>query len=287
VGIRGYNPAFAKGGRIMLRQLFLVGPAVLCAAALAQAQWVTIKLPNTPRTKDGAPNLHAPAPRLRDGKTDFSGIWYEDPAHTDPERSPEGQTIGEDRSLVMVPADGAPLPLLPAAAAAADERRRRGDLTPSTYCLPHSVVDGLFVPTPFKIVHSPGLTLVLFEEFVRFQQVFTDGRGFPEDMQPAWMGYSIGRWDRDELVIETKGLNDRAVLGAGPGLLTTQTLHLTERFRRPNFGSLELRVTVDDPKTFTKTWTSKPLWFKLLPDTEFIENIRDNEKDVERIKSAR
>ena len=271
----------------MLRQFFLVGPAVLCAAALAHAQWVTIKLPNTPRTKDGAPNLNAPAPRLRDGKTDFSGIWYEDPAHTDPERSAEGQTVGEDRALVMVPADGSPLPLLPAAAAAAEERRRRGDLTPSTYCLPHSVVDGLFVPTPFKIVHSPGLTLVLFEEFVRFQQVFTDGRGFPEDMQPAWMGYSIGRWERDELVIETKGLNDRAVLGAGPGLLTTESLHLTERFRRPNFGSLELRVTVDDPKTFTKTWVSKPLWFKLLPDTEFIENICDNEKDVERIKSAR
>jgi hypothetical protein len=251
----------------MLRQFFLVGPAVLCVAALAQAQWVTIKLPNTPRTKNGIPNLNAAAPRLRDGKTDFSGIWYEDPARTNPERSPEGQTIGEDRALVLVPADESPLPLLPEAAAAADERRRRGDLTPSTYCLPHSVVDGLLVPTPFKIVHSPGLTLVLFEEFVRFQQVFTDGRGFPEDMQPAWMGYSIGRWERDELVIET--------------------LHLTERFRRPNFGSLELRVTVDDPKTFTKTWTSKPLWFKLLPDTEFIENICDNEKDVERIKAAR
>jgi hypothetical protein len=272
----------------MLRQFFLVGPAVLCAAALAQAQWVTIKLPNTPRTKDGAPNLNAPAPRLRDGKVDFSGIWYEDPAHTDPERSPEGQTVGEDRALV----NGARRRIASSAApsrppAAADERRRRGDLTPSTYCLPHSVVDGLFVPTPFKIVHSPGLTLVLFEEFVRFQQVFTDGRGFPDDMQPAWMGYSIGRWERDELVIETKGLNDRAVLGAGPGLLTTETLHLTERFRRPNFGSLELRVTVDDPKTFTKTWTSKPLWFKLLPDTEFIENICDNEKDVDRIRSAR
>jgi hypothetical protein len=271
----------------MLRQILLVGPAVLCAAALAHAQWVDIKLPSTPRMKNGAPNLNAAPPRLRDGKIDFSGIWYEDPARTNPETSPEGQTVGEDRALTLVPADGSPLPLLRAAADAVDERRRRGDLSPSTYCLPHSVVDGLLVPSPFKIVHSPGLTLVLFEEFVRFQQGFTDGRGFPEDMQPAWMGYSIARWERDELVIETKGLNDRAVLGAGPGLLTSESLHLTERFRRPNFGSLELRVTVDDPTTFTKTWTSKPLWFKLLPDTEFIENICDNEKDVERLKAAR
>ena len=270
----------------MLRQIFLVGAAVLCATAALQAQWVSIRLPNTPRTKDGTPNLNAPAVRLRDGKIDFSGIWYEDPARTDPSTSPEGQTLGEDRPMTLVPADGSPLPLRPDAAAAVDERRRRGDLSASTYCLPHSVVDGLLVPTPFKIVHSPGLTLVLFEEFLHFQQVFTDGRGFPEDMQPAWMGYSIGRWERDELVIETKGLNERAVLGAGAAILTTETLHLTERFRRPNFGSLELRVTVDDPKTFTKTWTSKPLWFKLLPDTEFIENICDNEKDVERIKAA-
>jgi len=271
----------------MQRQILLVGLAVFCAAALAQAQWVTIKLPNTPRTKNGAPNLNAAAPRMRDGKVDFSGIWYEDPARTDPAISPEGQTIGEDRPLVMVPADGSPLPLLPAAAAAVDERRQRGYLSPSTYCLPHSVVDGLLVPSPFKIVHSPGLTLVLFEEFARFQQVFTDGRGFPEDKQPAWMGYSIGRWERDELVIETKGLNDRVQLGAGAGVLATETLHLTERFRRPNFGSLELRVTVEDPKTFTRTWTSKPLWFKLLPDTDFIENICDNEKDVERINAAK
>jgi hypothetical protein len=271
----------------MQRQILLVGLALLCAATLAQAQWVTIKLPNTPRTKSGAPNLNAPAPRLRDGKTDFSGIWYEDPAHTDPAVSPDGQTIGEDRALVMVPADGSPLPLLPAAAAAVEERRQGGYLPPSTYCLPHSVVDGLLVPTPFKIVHSPGLTLVLFEEFARFQQVFTDGRGFPEDMQPAWMGYSIGRWEREELVIETKGLNDRVLLGAGAGVLATASLHLTERFRRPNFGSMELRVTVDDPTTFTRTWSSKPLWFKLLPDTDFIENICDNEKDVDRIKAAR
>ena len=108
----------------MLRQIFLVGAAVLCATAALQAQWVSIRLPNTPRTKDGTPNLNAPALRLRDGKIDFSGIWYEDPARTDPDRSAEGQTLGEDRVIVMVPADGSPLPLRQDAAAEVEARRR-------------------------------------------------------------------------------------------------------------------------------------------------------------------
>src|ERR1051325_6507874 len=126
----------------MPRQFLFAVSALLCAAALAQAQWVTIKLPNTPRTKDGTPNLTAPPPRLRDGKTDFSGIWYEDPARTDPEKSAEGQTVGEDRPLVLMPADGSPLPLLPAAAAAVNERIRRGDLTPSLFACRHGWVTG-------------------------------------------------------------------------------------------------------------------------------------------------
>jgi len=259
---------------------------MLLVTAGLQAQWINVRLANIPRMPDGTPDLDAPASRLPDGKVDFSGIWYPDVVRTDPTRSPVGQTLGEDPVMRLVTADGSPLPVLPAAEAADNARRQRRELGAAPQCLPHSVVDGLLVPTPFKIVHSPALTLVLLEEFMHFQQVFTDGRGFPVDMQPAWFGYSIGRWEGEDFVIETKGLNDRADLGTTPGSLrTTETLHLTERFHRPTFGSLELRVTFDDPQTFSKVWTTRAVWFKLLPDTDFIENICDNEKDAQRIKA--
>jgi hypothetical protein len=267
-------------------KILVIAAVMMLTISAAQAQWVAIALPNTPRTADGRPNLKAPAPHLPDGNADLSGIWYPDAVRTDPTVSPEGQTLGETPVIRLHPSDGSAVPLTPEAAAAAAERRRTGFLNPSAQCLPHSVVDGLLVATPFKIVHAPGLTLVLFEEFMRFQQVPTDGRPFPADMEPAWLGYSVGRWDGDEFVVDTRGLNGRADLGVGGGVLTSERLHETERFRRHDFGSLELRVTFDDPTTFTRIWTSQPVWFRLLPDTDFIENICDNEKDVARIKAA-
>jgi len=269
-----------------MRRFVCVGVLVMAAVSGLNAQWVTIKLPNTPRTADGKPNLKAPPPRLPDRKVDFSGIWYPDVARTDPTASTIGQTLGEDPAIRLTPTDGTPLPLLPAAEAEASERRRRGDIYGSAKCEPHSVVSGLLVPTPFKVIHTAGVTLVLFEEMMHFQQVFTDGRSFPTEFEPSWLGSSIGRWERDEFVIETRGMNGRASLGTTGSLKTSESLHVIERFRRPDYGSLELRVTFDDPTMFSRTWTSKPVWFKLLPDTDFIENMCDNERDVERIRVA-
>jgi len=266
--------------------MVLLGLLVVMCGGGVSAQWLNYPDPRLPRLPDGKPNLSAPAPKLPDGHVDFSGVWYPDAVRTNPGSSPEGQTLGETPVIRLVPADGSSLPLTAEAAAAADQRARSGFVGPTAQCLPHSVVSGLLVPSPFKIVHSPGLTLVLFEEFMRFQQVFTDGRAFPADMQPAWLGYSVGRWDRDEFVVETRGLNERAGLGVGGAVLTSETLHLTERFRRLNVGTLELRVTFDDAKTFTKVWTSRPVVFTLMPDTDFIENVCEQEKDMERIRAA-
>jgi len=132
---------------------------------------------------------------------------------------------------------------------------------------------------PFKIIQTPGETILLEEEFNQYRQIFTDGRAAPVDPNPAWFGYSIGRWEGDTFVVETTGFGDQSWLDNG-GHPHTDALHLTERFRRRNFGSLELDVTVDDPKAYTKPWKSATVHFELLPDTELIEHLCENEKDA-------
>ena len=131
---------------------------------------------------------------------------------------------------------------------------------------------------PFKIVQGGGLTIILFEEFNNWRQVFTDGRPLPVDPQPAWLGYSVGRWEVETFVIETAGFNDRSWLDAG-GTPHSEALRTTERFRRLDFGHMEIEFTFDDPKTFTTTWSAKTA-FNLLPDTDLLEHHCDNEKWV-------
>lgn len=176
-------------------------------------------------------------------------------------------------------ADGTPFPLLPAAEAEYTERMRRGDQGPSSRCLPHTIVDYYLVPTPFKFVHAPGLTIILFEEFQHFRQVFTDGRPLPADLQPVWFGYSVARWEGDEFVIETAGFNTQGWLDLTP-LTHSESLRTTERFRRPTVGTLQVQVTVNDPSRFSRTWSTQTIWFRLLPDSELIENICDNDRTL-------
>jgi hypothetical protein len=148
---------------------------------------------------------------------------------------------------------------------------------PSEQCLPHGIPDAMLTRTlPFKIVQSPALTIILFEEFNNWRQVFTDGRPLPVDPQPAWLGYSIGRWDRDTFVIETAGFNDRSWLDAN-GMPHSEALRTIERLRRIDFGHMEAEFTFDDPKTFTRRWWVN-VKFNLLPDTDLLEHHCDNEK---------
>jgi hypothetical protein len=132
---------------------------------------------------------------------------------------------------------------------------------------------------PWKIVQTPIVTLILFEEMNHYRQVFTDGRGFPKDPTPAWFGYSIGKWVGDTFVVDTTGFNDQTWLD-DPGHPHTDALHATERFRRRDFGHLDIDITIDDSKAYTKPWTVTAR-FDLLPDTELIENVCDNEKDAQ------
>lgn len=242
------------------------------------AQWINHPDPSIPRAADGRPDLKAPAPRLAGGRIDLSGIWLPDTKATNG-AAPQGQTLGEGPVILVKTEDGTPFPLLPAAQAEYDERLRRGDQGPSSRCLPHTIVDYYLVPAAIKFVHTPGLTILLFEEFQHFRQVFTDGRRFPEDMQPAWFGYSVGRWEGDEFVIESAGFNTQGWLDLTP-LRHSESLRTTERFRRPEFGTLQVQVTVTDPTMFSRTWKTQTIWFRLLPDTDFVESICENEKDV-------
>jgi len=256
--------------------LGIAASLVVATITGASAQWLHYPDPRVPRTPDGRPNLNAPAPRLADGRVDLSGIWYPDPKTT-PGGVPVGQTAGEDPVIRLLTEDGAPFPLLPAAEDEYKERMRRGDHGPSSRCMPHTIVDTYLVPEPIKIVHATGLTIVLQEEYQHFRQIFTDGRSFPADMQPAWYGYSVGRWEGDEFVVETAGFNDQGWLDLTP-LTHSESLRLTERFRRPTVGTLQVQATVNDPSRFSRVWRTQTITFRLLPDTDLVEYLCDNNR---------
>ena len=153
---------------------------------------------------------------------------------------------------------------------------------PTGWCVPGGVPRSNVVPYPIKIFTLPGVTLILYEAVQSYRQIFTDGRALPKNPNPAWMGYSIGRWEGDTFVVESSGFNDNAWLDnfGHPG---TESLHVTERFRRKDFGTMDVEVTIDDPKAYTKPWTVN-LPFRLLPDTELLEYIcSENNKDLEHL----
>lgn len=245
-------------------------------SAPAAAQWLTLPLPGTPRTADGKPNLAAPAPRTSDGKPDLSGIWKRVlPAKHDNE--------GNFNLLDWMP-DGAQIRMRPDAAAVYQHRRDvlRGGGRPSERCLPHTIPDAMLPPVNFKFIYTPGVTLVLFEEFNQFRQIFTDGRALPAVVQPSWWGNSVGRWQGDVFVVETTGFNDQSWLDdTGHG--HSESLKTTERFRRTSFGRMEMAVTIDDPATYLEPFTAT-IQFELQPDTELLENICENERDSQHIR---
>jgi hypothetical protein len=249
-----------------MRGWIMTGILVLLLAGTASAQWVDVPLPGVPRNADGKPNLGAPTPKTRDGKTDLTGVW----------KNLDGKYLNN------LAADGVQVSFTPWAAALYKERQdtfSKG--RPSESCLPHGIPDAMMVPAaPFKIVQTPGLVAILYENQNRFRQIFTDGRDFPKEMTPAWIGYSIGKWTGDTLVVETRGFNDSSWLDDG-GHPHSDALHLTERFRRPSFGRLDYEITIEDPKAYTKPWTAS-VRFEFLADTEIMEWVCENEKDAAR-----
>ena len=243
--------------------------AVVLMSAATGAQWLNHATPGIPRLPDGKPNLSAPPPRLADGHPDLSGIW-----------DVGNMLYFHDLARELKPGE---VQLTPWAAAIRKQRMDRNHVDdPYGYCLPLGV-PRINTRSPFKILQTPQLTAFLHETYVGmiFRQVFTDGRPLPKisEAEPAWLGYSVGTWDGDTFVVDTVGFRDRGWLSAFQAYPHSDALHVTERWRRTDFGHMELTVTIDDPKAYVKPWTNKiPLG--LLPDTELLEAFCDNQMTI-------
>ena len=243
--------------------------SLICAPVWAQ--WVKVPHPAVPRTADGKPNLSAPAPRLPDGHADLSGIW-----------EPNGKYV-QNLAADMKPED---VPFQPWAKVLFDERKdgshSREDQ--AAHCLPQGVPRINAAPAPWKIVQTPGFIVIVYEAFNLWRQIFLDGRELvnSEDVTPTWLGYSTGTWDGDTLVVDTRGFNGRVWLDQ-LGKPSTDALHVIERFRRKDFGHVEIQITIDDPKAYTRPW-SVTEEVHLLTNTELLEFIcNENNLDLEHL----
>jgi hypothetical protein len=259
--------------------------AFLLMGGASQAQWVNYPTPAIPRLPDGSPNLSAPAPRTVSGKPDLSGIW-----------AAECSVYGRDacfiRSLFfdlakdLKPAD---VEMTPWASAIQTNRENRDHVDdPYGYCLPPGVPRIDFSGGPFKILHGPDVTAFLHETLVGmiFRQVFTDGRPLPAVNEPTWLGYSVGRWDGDTFIVDTTGFKDAGWLDTRKARPHSDALHVTEQFRRRDFGHMELTIGINDPKAYLKPWTVTAM-LNLLPDTELIEAFCDgHDKTMEHRRIA-
>jgi hypothetical protein len=248
----------------MKAKLFLTAAVAFLLSAPLAAQWLDYKTPGIPRTADGKPNLSAPVPKTADGKPDLSGIWR------GPMNSPYNRNIAVDLK---------PNEIQPWAQQVYQQHVfDLGADSPRAHCLPD--------PPPFyhlaglaRIVQTPAMTIVINEGVSNSgttRTIHTDGRGLPEDPNPTWFGYSVGRWEGDTLVVNTNGFNDRTWLDFA-GHPHSEALRTTERFHRRDFGHMDFEMTLEDPKTFTK-----PVTFKadktLVADTDLLETICEYER---------
>jgi hypothetical protein len=263
--------------------------AVLAVLPLSlPAQWPKYATPRVPKGSDGKPNLKAPAPKTPAGKPDFSGIWRNTQpprlgqfGDARPPRDPNAEITGLEMFGDIATGVKGGLPLQPWAAEL--KKKRMADFSkdnPDAHCLPMGNMQFHMHPQPRKIIQTPELMIILYEGNSGIRQIYIDGRTLPpRDAEPWWYGYSTAKWDGDTLVVESSGFREDGWLDIN-GSPLTEAGKMIERFRRPDFGSLEIEITVDDPKAYTKPWTVTVKQYIIL-DEEMIEFIcAENEKDV-------
>jgi hypothetical protein len=261
-------------------------------------QWPDYKTPGVPRTADGKQDLKGPTPRTADGKPDLSGIWqYTRPPGTPPPAPapmPASQTAAAGGDIIPAAVrtsqfwnlgasfkDG--LPFQPWAAELHRKRvASNSEDNPDAHCLPIGVMQLHTHGQPRKMIQTPGVIAIIYEANSGLRQIFIDGRSLPKDAEPWWYGYSVGKWDGDTLVVESTNFRDLGWLDV-EGSPLTESGKIIERFRRPDYGHLEIEVTIDDPKAYTKPWTVK-VYQRILPDTELIEFVcQENERDAKHL----
>jgi hypothetical protein len=244
-----------KGGIVKRIGVLLLVACVVQVPLMGQ--WLKQPTAGLPRTPDGKPDLAAPVPRGEAGRPVLSGLWR-----------PAPSLVGD----ITRGYSGGTVPYQPWAETLF--KKRVADFArddPSAKCIMGGVPRADFVPYPFKIFEVPGMVVILYEAIQGYRQIFTDGRQLPKDPNPAWMGYSVGRWEGDVFVVESSGFNDDVWLD-NMGRPATAALRVTERFVRRNLGQMDIDITIDDPKTYTQPWNVTQR-LALQPDAELIEYI--------------
>lgn len=255
----------------------------------ASAQWPLYLAPDIPRLADGKPDMDAPTPRTIDGKPDFSGTWTMIRHGASGE---QGRNVGDPEQ----PPSGVPpyatfwdqgfgfengLPYQPWARELREQRiLDNGTDNPDSYCLPLGHMQFHTHIQPREIIQSPGQIVMLYEASAGIRQIFLDGRSLPDnDPIEWWYGYSVGRWEGDTLVVETRNFRDDGWLDFN-GSPTTDELKTTERFRRVSYGKMEIDITIDDSKAYTEPFSLR-VEHRLLPGENLIEWVCENEQSTQ------
>jgi hypothetical protein len=274
---------------------------VVALSTTTNAQWLKFVPPGTPKTPDGKPNLAAPTPLTAEKRPDLSGVWMHEFTSIAEMKTLFGDRIDEERK-VNVP--GMELetvhkyaislladfkidqpPMRPEGFA--QWKKNIGASDPANVCVgvPSFTLAG-FLSEPIKIVQAPKMTIVMYEAGSMHRQIYSDHRTLPANYEfPAFLGYSVGRWEGDVFVVETAGFNGRAQLDI-LGHPSSEALKVTERFRRRDFGHLDMEVTFDDPTMYTRPFTIK-VPHTLLPDGDIFESFCENEKDRVHLENAK
>jgi hypothetical protein len=273
-----------NSGTIQNQALVLVIIAI-SGAPFGFGQWVRYPTNDVPRKADGTPDLTAPTPRFPDGKPDFSGLWHTAVINRCKPETGQfcGLEIGGSPLALNVGRDlPGGLPYQPWAAELVKQRFSKDD--PHVRCLPDNPPRTWGMPHLTKAVHTPRLLLLLYEVNAMYRQIFIDGRPWPGDRNPSWNGYSTATWERDTLVIRTTGFRDDLWIDMN-GAPMTSAATMTERLRRPNYGTLQVEITVDDPKVYTRPWTVS-ITQEIMLDTELIDEFcLENEKSWQHMQT--